>query len=99
MFGPVEIPADAWRHIEVSQALRRRDVSALLHLIQKYSGVSQARLATAVGIGQGRVNEIINGHRQVTQIDVFERLADGLSMPDEARVLMGLAPAHAAVGR
>lgn len=27
---------------------------------------------------------------------MFERIADGLSMPDEARVLMGLAPAQAA---
>jgi hypothetical protein len=47
-------------------------------------------------MGQGRVNEIVNGRRQVTQIDVFERIADGLNMPDEPRVLMGLAPAHAA---
>lgn len=62
----------------------------------RYSGVSQARLATAVGMGQGRVNEIINGRRRVTQMDVFERIADGLTMPDEARVLMGLAPADAA---
>jgi transcriptional regulator with XRE-family HTH domain len=96
MFGPVEISPNAWRQREVSQALRRRDVSALLHLVQKYSGVSQARLATAVGMGQGRVNEIIHGRRQVTRIEVFERIADGLGMPDEARVLMGLAPAHAA---
>lgn len=96
LFGPVEVPASAWRNREVSQALRRRDVPSLLRLAQKYSGVSQARLATAVGLGQGRVNEIVNGRRQVTRIDVFERVANGLSMPDEARVLMGLAPAHAA---
>jgi len=95
-FGPLEIPAAAWVHGDMRQALRRRDVAVLMRLIQRHSGVSQARLATAVGMGQGRVNEIINGHRRVTQIDVFERLADGLAMPDEARVLMGLAPAHAA---
>jgi transcriptional regulator with XRE-family HTH domain len=68
----------------------------ILRLIQHYSGISQARLATVTGIGQGRVNEIINGRRQVTGLDVFERIADGLAMPDEARVLMGLAPASAA---
>lgn len=95
-FGPLQVPAPAWGNGEVRHALRRRDVAALLRLIQRYSGVSQARLATAVGMGQGRVNEIINGRRQVTQIDVFERIADGLTMPDEARVRMGLAPAHAA---
>ena len=57
--------------------------------------MSQARLATATGIGQGRLNEIINGHRQVARLDVLERIADGLAMPDDARVLFGLAPVHA----
>jgi transcriptional regulator with XRE-family HTH domain len=57
--------------------------------------VSQARLATATGIGQGRLNEIINGHRQVARLDVLERIAGGLAMPDDARVLFGLAPVHA----
>jgi transcriptional regulator with XRE-family HTH domain len=54
--------------------------------------VSQARLATATGIGQGRLNEIINGHRQVARLDVLERIAGGLAMPDYAQVLFGLAP-------
>lgn len=74
-------------------------MAEILRLIQRYSGVSQVRLASAAGMGQGRVNEIINGHRQVTGLDVFERIAAGLSMPDEARVLMGLAPASAAARR
>jgi transcriptional regulator with XRE-family HTH domain len=95
-YGPVGLPARAWRQKAVHAALQARDVSALLMLAQRYSGVSQARLATAFGIGQGRINEIINGRRQVTRLDVFERIADGLVMPDEARVLFGLAPAHAA---
>jgi transcriptional regulator with XRE-family HTH domain len=96
LFGPVTLPASVWRRDDVSRVLSQRDVSALLRLVQRFSGVSQARLATAVGIGQGRMNEIVNGRRQVTQLDVFERIADGLAMPDQARVLMGLAPAHAA---
>jgi transcriptional regulator with XRE-family HTH domain len=95
-FGPIEAPAGVWRLAEARRALRDRDVSALLRLIQQHSGLSQARLAVAVGTGQGRLNEIINGRRQVTRLDVFERVADGLRMPDDARVLFGLAPAHAA---
>jgi adenylate cyclase class 2 len=67
----------------------------LLSLVQRHAGVSQARLATATGIGQGRLNEIINGHRQVARLDVLERIAGGLAMPDDARVLFGLAPVHA----
>ncbi|MGH4020548.1 MAG: hypothetical protein ACRDT0_15200 [Pseudonocardiaceae bacterium] len=32
----------------------------------------------------------------MTALEVFERIADGLSMPDEARILLGLAPLHPA---
>lgn len=95
-YGAVELAAWAWREGDVHSALRSRDTATLLQLVQRYSGASQARLAAAFGMGQGRVNEIINGRRQVTRLDVFERIADGLAMPDEARVLFGLAPAHAA---
>jgi hypothetical protein len=96
LFGPVTVPASVWKREDATRALSQRDVPALLCLVQQFSGVSQARLATAVGIGQGRINEIVHRRRQVTQLDVFERIADGLAMPDQARVLMGLAPAHAA---
>jgi transcriptional regulator with XRE-family HTH domain len=98
-FGALEIPARAWRQEDLCRALQTRDAAKILRLIQRYGGVSQVRLASAAGMGQGRVNEIINGHRQVTGLDVFERIANGVSMPDEARVLMGLAPASAAARR
>jgi transcriptional regulator with XRE-family HTH domain len=98
-FGPLEIPASAWQKDDLCRALEARDMAEILRLIQRYSGVSQVRLANAAGMGQGRVNEIINGHRQVAGLDVFERIANGVSMPDEARVLMGLAPATAAARR
>lgn len=71
-------------------------MARVLRLVQGYASISQVRLAGATGISQGRVNEIVNGRRNVVGLDVFERIADGLSMPDEARVLMGLAPASAA---
>lgn len=94
-YGPVDMSARAWRGPDIRQALKLRDAGALLRLVQQHTGVSQARLATAAGMGQGRLNEIINGHRQVTRLDVLQRLADGLAMPDDARVLFGLAPVHA----
>jgi hypothetical protein len=93
------IAAWAWRQEDLCRALEARDVAEILRLIQRYGGVSQVRLANATGMGQGRVNEIINGHRQVTGLDVFERIANGVSMPDEARMLMGLAPASATTRR
>ena len=71
-------------------------MAAVLRLVQRYGQVSQVRLANATGIAQGRVNEIVNGRRQVAALEVFERIAEGVSMPDEARMLAGLAPAGAA---
>lgn len=87
----IELPSWAWERAEVRQALRARDIGAVFRYVQQYSGASQARIATAVDLTQGRVNEIINGRREVSRLDVYERVADGLDMPDDARHLLGLA--------
>jgi transcriptional regulator with XRE-family HTH domain len=86
------IPRWAWQRQQARDALRERDIAALFRFAQVHTGASQARLSAATGISQGRVNEIINGRRAVTSLEVLERVADGLGMPDDARVLMGLAP-------
>ncbi|MFE9391194.1 XRE family transcriptional regulator [Streptomyces sp. NPDC006784] len=91
---PIELPDWAWQRAEVRQALRSRDVGAVFRYVQQYGGDSQGRIATATGMTQARVNEIINGRREVSKLDVYERVADGLSMPDDARHLLGLAPAR-----
>jgi transcriptional regulator with XRE-family HTH domain len=89
--GPIELPDWAWERAEVRQALRARDMGAVFRHVQQYTGASQARIASAAGMTQARVNEIINGRREVTRLDVYERIADGLRMPDDARHLLGLA--------
>ncbi|MFD6226051.1 helix-turn-helix domain-containing protein [Streptomyces sp. NPDC060232] len=66
-------------------------MGAVFRYVQQYSGASQARIAAAVGMTQARVNEIINRRREVSRLDVYERIADGLNMPDDARHLLGLA--------
>ncbi|MET7697354.1 helix-turn-helix transcriptional regulator [Streptomyces sp. NPDC005485] len=91
MLGPIELPDWAWERAEVRQSLRTRDMGAAFRHVQQYAGASQARIAAAVGMTQARVNEIINGHREVSRLDVYERIADGLRMPDDARHLLGLA--------
>jgi transcriptional regulator with XRE-family HTH domain len=94
-YAPVEAPSSAWRLPGVRRALRDRDVAAMLRLVQQHTGASQARMAAAAGFGQGRFNEIFNGRRRVTSLEALERLAAALGMPDDARVLFGLAPLHA----
>ncbi|MFD9075072.1 helix-turn-helix domain-containing protein [Streptomyces lasiicapitis] len=88
---PIELPGWAWERAEVRQALRARDMGAVFRHVQQYAGASQARIATAAGMTQARVNEIINGRREVSRLDVYERIANGLRMPDDARHLLGLA--------
>ncbi|MFI9005113.1 helix-turn-helix domain-containing protein [Streptomyces sp. NPDC053541] len=89
--GPIELEAWSWERAEVRQALRARNIGAVFRYVQQYSGASQARIASAVDLSQGRVNEIINGRREVKDLEVYERIADGLRMPDDARHLLGLA--------
>lgn len=94
-YAPIPIPDWAWQRPETRQTLRDRDIAALFRFAQQYGGASQNRIAAATGIAQGRVNEIINGRRSVANLDVLQRIADGLHMPDDARIVMGLAPTSA----
>jgi transcriptional regulator with XRE-family HTH domain len=82
----------AWQRPETTELIRHRDVAGLLKFAQQYGGASQLRLSAATGIAQGRISEIINGKKVVTQLDVFTRIADGLNMPDICRTALGLAP-------
>ncbi|MGI5217841.1 helix-turn-helix domain-containing protein [Nocardia sp. CA-290969] len=91
-FAPVVVPSEVWARDEVQRLLADRDVAGLLRLVQQHTGASQQRLATALAISQGRVNELINRRRQITSLSSFQRLADGLGMPDPSRIALGLAP-------
>ncbi|MFG6193635.1 helix-turn-helix domain-containing protein [Nonomuraea sp. JJY05] len=64
----------------------------MFRLIRQYAGCSQTRIGVAVGLSQGKVSEIMKGAVQVTSLEVFERVADGLHMPDPAHMTLGLAP-------
>lgn len=89
---PVVVPADLWQRPEMRTALTNRDIGHLFRLVRQYAGVSQTRIGVAVGLSQGKVSEIMNGAVQVTSLEVFERIAEGLRLPDPARMTLGLAP-------
>ncbi|MFF7634716.1 helix-turn-helix domain-containing protein [Kitasatospora sp. NPDC008050] len=89
---PLVLSERTWQHADVRNALRERNIAGLFRLVQHHSGASQARIGVAVGMNQGRVNEIMRGRREVSRLDVFERIAEGLAMPDNARRQLGLAP-------
>ncbi|GLW10312.1 hypothetical protein Misp01_54400 [Microtetraspora sp. NBRC 13810] len=91
---PVVIPADLWQRPEMLTALRNRDIGTILRLVRQYAGVSQTRIGVAVNLSQGKISEIMKGTVQVTSFEVIERIADGLHLPDPARMTLGLAPAQ-----
>jgi transcriptional regulator with XRE-family HTH domain/tetratricopeptide (TPR) repeat protein len=89
-WDPIRLPDEVWAKHE--EQLRARDVGALFRLARRYAGASQHRIATATGVPQSRVSELMNDRGgPVNSIDVLLRIADGLNLPDPARKLLGLA--------
>ncbi|MGV9601310.1 helix-turn-helix domain-containing protein [Streptosporangium sandarakinum] len=68
---------------EMRRSLEKRDIGAVFELLNKRGGVSLRVLGSAVGMTASRVQEIIKGKRQVTSIEVFERIADALQIPGQ----------------
>lgn len=64
-----------------------------------YPGCTQTQLALLTEHDRSDISNWVRGrrHGRVSDIEVLTRIADGLHMPDEARVLLGLAPAEALV--
>jgi transcriptional regulator with XRE-family HTH domain len=68
----------------------------VFRLVNRRTGTSQSKIGAAVGLDQGYVSKVMSGQRAVASIDVLERIACGLGMPDGARAVLGLAPARSA---
>jgi transcriptional regulator with XRE-family HTH domain len=90
-----EIPGSLWQRPEMLAALTARDIGRVFHLIRQHAGLSQTLIGSLTELSQGKVSDIMNGRQQVTAFEVFERIADGLAMPDAARRALGLAPTSA----
>jgi transcriptional regulator with XRE-family HTH domain len=94
----IEIPDSFWERADVIEVLRRRDIGRLFRLLAQYAGASQTRLAIACDMTQPKVSGYMRGSAKVETLEVFERIADGLNMPDHARVVLGLAPKTSPAG-
>ncbi|MGH4026822.1 MAG: helix-turn-helix domain-containing protein [Pseudonocardiaceae bacterium] len=70
----------AWFEVpQMRRVLTARDIAGLYRGL-KDQGVSQRRIAVCTGQAQSEVAEILNG-RQVRDVRVLERIADGLGIP------------------
>lgn len=89
---PLLVPAEFWERDDVRAALAARAMTELFVLLRRWAGASQSRIAVATGLTQARVSKIMNRQQAVEKFELVERIADGLDMPDDARLRLGLAP-------
>jgi len=97
-FDPAAVPASFWRRDDVRVTLARREAGRLFALyLEAHQDCTQTQLALLTEHDRSDISNFVRGTRspRVGDIDVLGRIADGLAMPDEARVLLGLAPAEA----
>jgi transcriptional regulator with XRE-family HTH domain len=88
----IAIPDSFWQRHDTVAALHARNMGQLFALVHQYAGASQTQIGIACGMTQGRISRTIRGLALVEELEVFERIADGLGMPDSARIALGLAP-------
>jgi transcriptional regulator with XRE-family HTH domain len=71
------------------QTLRSRDFGMAFRLLRQHQGTTQAQIAAATGLTQGRVSKLMSDPQmRVMHIDVIERIVDGLQIPG---AMVGLA--------
>jgi tetratricopeptide (TPR) repeat protein len=92
----INVPDSLWTHPDMPAALaagaENGAIGPLLKLVARYSGASQSQLAFVLGTTQPKISKYINDVIRVERMDMFQRIADGLGMPDDARMAFGLAP-------
>ncbi len=78
--------------IDILEACQRdrRDMTAILSALSD-EGLRYRVIAGLTGIAHSRLSEYGNGIRQ-PNLDMIEKFANGLNLPDAARIAFGLAP-------
>ena len=84
------IRPEVWERPEMRTVLAQRDIGRVYKLL-KQDGISQREISRRTGQSQSEVSEIIQG-RQVRDVTVLERIADGLGVPRPFMRLLEHAP-------
>jgi hypothetical protein len=101
-FDVAQVPPSFWRRNDVQTALARREVGGILGMyLAEFPDCTQTQLALMIQHDRSDISNWVRGVRasQVTDIGVLTRIADGLNLSDESRLLLGLAPIEARVTR
>ena len=92
VFDLIEIPDSLWQRADVLEALRRVTLGACSSCYIQYTGPARPAWLSPVKPPSPRSAGTCAGPRRSKNWSVFERIADGLNMPDPARIALGLAP-------
>ncbi|MEV6394100.1 helix-turn-helix domain-containing protein [Streptomyces sp. NPDC051907] len=79
----MEPELNVWAHPELRAAVAAEDWPALLKAWRKLTRSSQSRLGALVGLAQSDVSAIENRRREVTSVEVRQRIVHGLGVPLE----------------
>lgn len=85
---PQDLPARLLNDREMIESCRQRDFSQIFRLVKARAGIYPSLIARRCDMTPSRVAEVIAGQRMIKDINVIERVADGLRIPGR---LLGLA--------
>lgn len=88
MTQPFALPAHLLGDAAFIAACQDRRIGDVFQLLKTRAGIYPARIARLTGFTTSRVTEYMSGTRVITNIQVIERVADGLQIPGH---LLGLA--------
>ena len=71
------------------EACKRRDAGAIVRILGAH-GIIQTQLGTMTGLAQSTLSNYKRGVHQAEFASVFEKIADGLDMPQRLRQALGL---------
>jgi len=71
------------------EACKRRDAGAIVRILGAH-GITQTQLGTMTGLAQSTLSNYKRGVHQAEFASVFEKIADGLDMPQRLRQALGL---------
>ncbi|MFG2616215.1 helix-turn-helix domain-containing protein [Streptomyces sp. NPDC048507] len=83
----MESELDVWVHPDLRAAAAAEDWPALLKTWRRITGSNQSKLGALVGLAQPDVSAIENRRREVTSVEVRQRIIEGLGVP--AELLLG----------
>ncbi len=76
-----------WADLRLRASWARRDWAAVFRAYRTTAGISQIKLAALVGLSQSDVSLIERGKREVREVAVMDRIAEGLQVPPELLAL------------